>query len=158
MLWHGFGNLMTGLYRREHLMKTSLFVSVRRDYWDSVDLVFLFDLALHGDIIWTDDVLLHKREGGVSGQMIDRSLPETILAFGATWILYERRVWQSDLPLLSKVYLAASVLLRMPCVLWETRLYYAYALLVAIDRRGMLRKWLREHFLRDFVRRLEARG
>ena len=78
MLNHGYGNLMTGVYRRSLLAGTGWFRNPHRDYWDWIDVTMLFDVAISGEVLWTPDVLLHKRKGGVSAQPVRRSAADTL--------------------------------------------------------------------------------
>lgn len=144
MLWKGFGNLMTGVYRRQHLMRTLLYRSAYRDYWDAVDLLFLFEMAIYGQIVWLDEVLLHKRAGGISARPIERSFAATIVTVVAVWRAYIERVRRSDLKTAEKFFLIGSVCARMIGNLWTGRFAFAYSLLANVDKRGSLRRRLRE--------------
>ena len=153
-LWKGYGNLMTGVYRRRHLARTRLFQSVYRDFWDSVDLVFLFDVALSGDIVWIDRVLLHKRAGGVSGQGINRSFFATLVTFAMTRVAYLRRLIRPDVGPGVAVALAGSILVRTIPALWSARYFLGYSLLTDVDRTGRLRRRLRNVLPHSLVARI----
>ena len=149
MLWKGFGVLMTGMYRRTNMMKTGLYEAVYRNYWDSVDLVFLFDMALHGDLLWLDEVLVHKRAGGVSSKAQQRSLFASMFTHFAIWSAYQRRVTRSSLTPPHKVLLSVSVAVHMIARIWMQRMTTVYTLATKLDPQrkvlGKLRRFVPEH-------------
>jgi glycosyltransferase involved in cell wall biosynthesis len=150
MLWRGYGNLMTGMFRREMLIRTMGFALPYRNYWDAMDLVFLFDVALAGDVVWTPEILIHKRRGGVSAQPVSRSFPATVATLAGIARQYLRRVFGSDVSASDRFFLAASVSARIVSIGWGMR----WALV-----RSFIGRWMSPQArarINSFVRKREA--
>ena len=143
MLWRGYGNLMTGMYRRTVMEQTLLYRPVRADEWDEIDMLFLFEMALRGDVVSIPDVLLYKRTGGVSAQIPYRNVAAALVVWWAAGRGYATRIARCGLPAWQKAVLHASLSVRWTLGNWQWQRYVAYTLLVTIDRRRLLRRPLR---------------
>lgn len=152
MLWLGYGNLMTGLYRREHLMRTWLYRPAYRDDWEAIDLLFLFEMALQGGVIAIPEVLLHKRIGGTSSTPPSRTPLEALAVRRAVASAYAARIRRSSLTRAAKALLYASLAVRTMVSLWEWRFYFAYTALVVLDPQRRIRRHLRRPWQRRVVR------
>ena len=156
MLWRGYGNLMTGMYRREMMMRTLLYRPILRDEWDEIDLLFLFEMALQGGVISIPDVLLHKRLGGISSKVPHRTLRDALAVYAAAVRAYAARIRRSALPGWQKALLQLSLAVRWTLGNWHWKLYLAYTLLVTIDPNRRVRRLLRplweKRMLRDGAR------
>jgi glycosyltransferase involved in cell wall biosynthesis len=156
MLWCGYGNLMTGMYRRELMMRTMLYRPILADEWDEIDLLFLFEMALQGGVISIPDVLLHKRVGGISSKIPYRTFDEALLVYAAAGRAYAARIQRSALPRWQKAVLNGSLAFRWTFASWEWKRYLAYTLLVTIDPKRHLRRYLwrlwEKRMLRDAAR------
>jgi glycosyltransferase involved in cell wall biosynthesis len=130
MLWNGYGNLMTGMFRREMLLRTQGFALPYKDYWDAMDLVFLFDVSLAGNVAWIPEVLIHKRRGGVSAQPVYRSFPALLATVAGIARDYLRRVGLADLPRKERRLLKASAVARVIYLGWGMRAELSRTLLV----------------------------
>jgi glycosyltransferase involved in cell wall biosynthesis len=153
MLWRGYGNLMTGIYRRELMMRTLLYRSVQGQDWDEVDLLFLFEMALQGGVVSIPDLLLHKRVGGVSSSLPHRSFAQALSVYTAVCGAYAMRIRRSTLPARQKVLLYASLAFRFVFANWEWKKYLAYALLVTVDPGRLIRRHLRRLWEKRLIRR-----
>ena len=131
MLWHGYGNLMTGMYRRELMMRTLLYRPILADEWDEIDLLFLFEMALQGGVVSVPDILLHKRVAGVSSQIPYRTFVEALSLYALAGRAYAARIRRSALPVWQKALLQGSLALRWGFANWGEDV--AYTLLVSID-------------------------
>lgn len=156
MLWCGYGNLMTGMYRREMMMRTLLYRPILRDEWDEIDLLFLFEMALQGGVVSIPDVLLHKRVGGISSRIPHRTLSDALSVYAAAGRAYAARIRRSALPWWQKALLQVSLAIRWMFGNWHWKLYLAYTLLVTIDPNRRVRRLLRplweKRMLRDGAR------
>jgi len=152
MLWRGYGNLMTGMYRREPMMRTLLYRPILGDEWDEIDLLFLFEMALQGGVISIPDVLLHKRVGGISSKIPYRTFARGLVVYAAAGRAYAMRIQRSDLPGWQKALLDASLAFRWTFGSWEWKKYLAYTLLVTIDPKRRIRQHLRRLWEKRMLR------
>ena|SRR5438067_244097 len=143
MLWRGYGNLMTGIYRREHVARTLLYLPAHGHAWEAIDLLFLFDMALQGDVVSIPDVLLHKRIGGVSSAPPKRHPGQALVLWAAVVRAYALRIRRSALSSAQKALLYASLSVRALYMLWEWKGYFAYTLLTTVDPNRRVRRHLR---------------
>ena len=143
MLWCGYGNLMTGMYRRAAMMRTLLYRPILDDEWDEIDLLFLFEMALYGGVISISDVLLHKRIGGVSSKIPHRTVRGALALYAAAGRGYAARIRRSDLAGWQKALLYASLAFRWAFGAWAWKRYVTYTLLVTLDPNRRLRRHLR---------------
>jgi hypothetical protein len=143
MLWRGYGNLMTGMYRREHMMRTWLYRPARLDEWEAIDLLFLFEMAIQGPVISIPDVLLHKRIGGTSSATRRRTPVEAVALRAAIARAYAARIRRSALTRADKALLYASLVARSLVSLWEWKGYFAYTLVAALDPKRRVLRHLR---------------
>ena len=143
MLWRGYGNLMTGMYRRELMMRTLLYRPILGDEWDEIDLLFLFEMALQGGVVSIPDVLLHKRVGGVSSRIPYRTFSRALSIYAAVGRAYLARIRRSALPGWHRAILSGSLAFRWTFANWEWKKYLAYTLLVTIDPKRHVRRHLR---------------
>ncbi len=143
MLWRGYGNLMTGMYRRELMMRTLLYRPIVGDEWDEIDVLFLFEMALQGGVISIPDVLLHKRVGGVSSRIPYRRFGRALSVYAAAGRAYAARIRRSALPGRHKALLYCSLAFRWTFANWVWKRYLAYTLLVTIDPKRRVRRNLR---------------
>ncbi len=143
MLWRGYGNLMTGMYRRDVMMRTLLYHPILDDEWDEIDVLFLFEMALQGGVVNIPDVLLHKRLGGVSSKIPHRRFSRALVLYAAAGRAYAMRIRRSALPFWQKAMLYASLAFRWTFGGWEGKKYLAYTLLVTLDPERRLRRRLR---------------
>ena len=153
MLWRAYGSLMTGMYRRDMMMRTLLYRPVIDDDWDEIDLLFLFDMALQGDVVTIPDLLLHKRVGGISSDIPYRTVFRALVVYAAAGRAYVERIRRSVLPAWQKALLYASLALRWTFGAWEWKKYLAYTLLVTIDPQ----RYMRRHLRRVWEKRQEKR-
>ena len=156
MLWRGYGNLMTGMYRRELMMRTLLYRPILGDDWDEIDLLFLFEMALQGGVVSIPDVLLHKRVGGVSSKIPYRKFGRALSVYAAAGRAYAARIRRSALPGWQKALLYGSLAFRWTFANWEWKRYLVYTLLVTIDPKRRVRRHLRRLWEKRLLR--EARG
>ena len=157
MLWRAYGSLMCGMYRRDMMMRTLLYRPVIDDEWDEIDLLFLFDMALQGDVVNIPDPLLHKRLGGISSNIPHRTIFRALVVYGAAGRGYVERIRTSSLPPWHKALLYASLAFRWTFGAWEWKRYLAYTLLVTIDPKRYVRRHLRGVWLQRQERRLRSR-
>lgn len=157
MLWRGYGNLMTGMYRRELMMRTLLYRPILGDEWDEIDLLFLFEMALQGGVVSIPDVLLHKRMGGVSSRIPYRTFSRALSIYAAVGRAYRARIRRSALPGWHKAILSASLAFRWTFANWEWKKYLTYTLLVTIDPKRRVRRHLR-HLLEERALREAGRS
>jgi glycosyltransferase involved in cell wall biosynthesis len=150
MLWRGYGNLMTGMYRREHTMRTWLYRPAWRDDWEAIDLLFLFEMAMQGGIISIPDILLHKRIGGISSSQPPRTLVEALVLRAAVARAYAARIRRSALAPIDKTLLYASLTARSVVSLWEWKDYLADLILTVLDPKRRVRR----HFRRSLKNRV----
>jgi glycosyltransferase involved in cell wall biosynthesis len=143
MLWRGYGNLMTGMYRRELMMQTLLYQPILADEWDEIDVLFLFEMALQGGVVSIPDVLLHKRVGGVSSKIPYRTFGAALSLYAAAGRAYAARIRRSALPRWQKALLHGSLAFRWTFANWEAKKYLAYTLLVTLDPKRHVRRRLR---------------
>ena len=143
MLWRGYGNLMTGMYRREHVMRTWLYRPAWRDEWEAIDLLFLFEMAIQGGVVSIPDVLLHKRIGGTSSTPPRRTPVDAVALRAAIARAYAARIRRSALTRVDKTLLYASLTARSLVSLWEWKGYFAYTLLAVLDPKRRVLKHLR---------------
>lgn len=143
MLWRGYGNLMTGMYRREPMMGTLLYLPILDDEWDEIDVLFLFEMALRGGVVSIPDILLHKRVGGASSKIPHRTFGKALLIYAAAGRGYAVRIRRSALPLWQKGLLYASLAIRWTFGCWEWKKYLGYTLLVTVDSKRHVRRHLR---------------
>jgi glycosyltransferase involved in cell wall biosynthesis len=143
MLWRGYGNLMTGMYRREHVMRTWLYRPAHGDHWEAIDLLFLFEMAIQGSVISIPDVLLHKRIGGTSSSSPPCTPIEALAIRAAIVRAYAARIRRSALSRGDKALLYASLALQTPVGLWKWKSYFAYTLLTVLDPKRRIRPHLR---------------
>jgi glycosyltransferase involved in cell wall biosynthesis len=148
MLWRGYGNLMTGMYRRAAMMRTLLYRPILGDDWDEIDLLFLFEMSLYGGVVSVSDVLLHKRVGGISSRIPDRTVGAALALYAAAGRGYAARIRRSDLAAWQKAVLYASLAFRWVFGAWEWKKYVAYTLLVTLDPNRRLRRHLRRRWER----------
>jgi glycosyltransferase involved in cell wall biosynthesis len=153
MLWCGYGNLMTGMYRRELMMRTLLYRPILADEWDEIDLLFLFEMALQGCVVSIPDVLLHKRVGGVSSRIPYRTFSKAVPVYAAAGRAYAVRIRRSMLPGWQKALLYGSLASRWTFANWEWKKYLAYTLLVTIDPKRHIRRHLRRVWEKRFAQR-----
>jgi len=146
MLWRGYGNLMTGMYRREHTMHTWLYRPAWRDDWEAIDLLFLFEMAIQGGIISIPDVLLHKRIGGISSVRPPHTPFEALALRAAVARAYAARIQRSALSPFDKLLLYGSLTVRSLVSFWEWKAYFAYTILRVLDPNRRLRRHLRRSF------------
>jgi glycosyltransferase involved in cell wall biosynthesis len=146
MLWRGYGNLMTGMYRREHTMRTWLYRPAYRDQWEEIDLLFLFEMAIQGGVISIPDVLLHKRIGGVSSAPPHRTPVEALALRAAIACAYAARIRRSALTRFDKALLYASLAIRSLVSAWQWRAYFAYTVLAVLDPKRRIRRHLRRRW------------
>jgi glycosyltransferase involved in cell wall biosynthesis len=156
MLWYGYGNLMTGMYRRESMMRTLLYRPILADEWDEIDLLFLFEMALQGGVVSIPDILLHKRVGGISSKIPYRTFGKALSVYTAAGSAYAARIRRSALPGWQKALLYASLAVRWTFANWEWKRYLAYTLLVTIDPKRHVRRHLRRRWEKRLFR--EAGG
>lgn len=153
MLWCGYGNLMTGMYRRELMIRTLLYRPILATEWDEIDLLFLFEMALQGGVVSIPDVLLHKRVGGISSKIPYRTFGMALSVYAAAGRAYAARIRRSALPGWQKALLYGSLAFRWMFANWEWKRYLAYTLLVTIDPKRHVRRHLRrlweQRLLRD---------
>ena len=152
MLWRGYGNLMTGMYRREQMMRTLLYRSIHGQDWDEIDVLFLFEMALQGDVVSIPELLLHKRVGGVSSKIPYRTFFKAVSVYTAVSRAYAMRIRRSTLPAGQKGLLYASLAVRSIFANWEWKKYLAYALLVTIDPKRLVRSHLRRLWEKRLLR------
>jgi len=156
MLWRGYGNLMTGMYRRELMMRTLLYRPIMGDEWDEIDLLFLFEMAMQGGVVSIPDLLLHKRLGGISSKVPPRTFGQALSVYVAAGRAYAQRIRRSPLSSWQKALLYASLLFRWTFGSWTWKVYLAYALLTTIDPNRRVRRLLRplweKRILRDGAR------
>jgi glycosyltransferase involved in cell wall biosynthesis len=143
MLWRAYGNLMTGMYRREPMMHTLLYRPILDDEWDEVDVLFLFEMALRGGVVSISDILLHKRVGGASSKIPHRTFGKATLIYAAAGRGYAMRIRRSVLPGWQKALLYLSLAFRWTFGCWEWKKYLMYTLLVTVDSKRHLRRHLR---------------
>lgn len=121
MLWRGYGNLMTGMFRREMLLRTRRFALPYRHYWDAMDLIFLFDVSLAGNVVWIPDLLIHKRRGGVSGQPVYRSFHASVATLAGIAREYFARIRGGRLSFPDRLVLGSSAGARVVSIGWGMR-------------------------------------
>jgi hypothetical protein len=157
MLWRGYGSLMTGLYRRDMMMRTLLYQPVIDDEWDEIDLLFLFDMALQGDVVNIPDLLLRKRPGGVSSKIPHRTIARGLRVYLAAGRGYAKRIQRSALSLWEKAFLYASLAFRWTFAAWEWKKYLAYTLLVTLDPNRYVRRHVHRIWEKRQLRQAAAR-
>ena len=117
MLWRGYGNLIYGVFRTERLLKIHPMKNIYKNYSTHVDNIFLFEVAITGDVILVPEVLIHKRVGGVSWQRIDISLTDFI---AIQWHRVNRllsALSRHQMSRLDRIFLSVSVVVK---VLYDT--------------------------------------
>jgi hypothetical protein len=142
MLWHGYGNLMTGLYRRAAVMRTLLYRAVVDDDVHEIDLLFLFEMALQGSVINIPDVLLHKRVGGISWWLPPRSIRQSLSLHAAVGREYALRIRRSALSRWQKTLLFASLAGRWTLGLCSVNGPVMHSVIASIDPHRRLRGFL----------------
>ena len=157
MLWRAYGSLMCGMYRRDMMMRTLLYRPVIDDDWDEIDLLFLFDMALQGDVVNIPDPLLHKCIGGTSSHIPHRTILRALEVYAAAGRGYVERIRRSALSSWQKAVLYASLAIRWIFGAWECKKYLAYTLLVTIDPKRYVRRHLRGVWLQQQEKRLRSR-
>jgi len=158
MLWSGYGALSTGLCRRDMLMRTLLFRPIVDDEWDEIDLLFLFEMALQGDVVNIPDVLLYKRLGGLSSNIPHRTFRKGLAVFLAAGGAYAMRIRRSAVPFWQKALLYVSLTMRWTFGAWEWKKYLAYTLLVTVDPQHRLRRHLRRLWEKRRLRQASGQG
>ncbi len=158
MLWRGYGSLMTGMYRRDMMMRTLLYRPVIDDEWDEIDLLFLFDMALQGDVVNIPDMLLRKPLGGVSSNIPYRTIVRGLVVYFAAGRGYATRIRRSALSFREKALLYASLALRWTFGAWEWKKYLAYTLLVTLDPKRYVRRHVRRIWEKRQLRRVSEQG
>jgi glycosyltransferase involved in cell wall biosynthesis len=153
MLWRAYGSLMTGMYRRDMMMRTLLYRPVIDDDWDEIDLLFLFDMALQGDVVTIPDLLLHKRVGGISSDIPHRTIFRGLRVYGAAARGYVERIRRSTLPPWQRTLLYSSLAFRWAFGAWQWKKYLAYTVLVTIDPKRHARRHLRRFWQKQQEKR-----
>lgn len=133
MLWRGYGNLIYGVFRTERLRQACPMKPLYKNYLSHTDIIFLFEIAITGDVILVPEILVHKRVGGVSWQRMDISLTDFI---AIQWHRLNRLLSflsRHQMNLLDRMFLSASVVVK---VLYDT--LHSYRSFVKAVLHGLL--------------------